>query len=239
MTQFEASEVKEFDLRNLYKLIFKRLWLLFLIVILFIAMGWLLIEYKNKTPKYQASTNIIIDAEAEYRNTLQVVIKDIAVLESVIRELRLQKTSEELAKQVKVESVEDTQVVKISVVEKDSILAADIANTTVKVFKERVPDILDINGVSILSEAKAQSKPMQNNQVKIMLASLILGIVSGLALIFLMDYFDNSIKSEAEIEKILGIQVLGSVSQKKRRGTKKRRKRKRELYFGGETIEIR
>ncbi|MBD8004742.1 YveK family protein [Bacillus norwichensis] len=239
MTQFETSEVKEFDLRNLYKLIFKRLWLLFLIMTLFTAMGWLLIEYKNKTPKYQASTNIIIDAEAEYRNTLQVVIKDITVLESVIRELRLEKTSEDLAKQVKVESIEDTQVVKISVVEKDPILAADIANTTVKAFKERVPDILDINGVSILSEAKAQSKPMQNNQVKIMLASLILGIVSGLALIFLLDYFDNSIKSEADIEKILGIQVLGSVSQRKKRGTKKRRRQKRELHFRGETIEIR
>ncbi|GIN20949.1 MAG TPA: capsular biosynthesis protein [Bacillus bacterium] len=239
MSQFENSAVNEFNLRNLYTLILKRLWLIFLITILFTAMGWLFIEYNNKSPKYQASTNIIIDAEAEYRNTLQVVIKDITVLESVIRELRLEKSSEDLAKQVKVESIEDTQVVKISVVDKDPILAADIANTTVRAFKERVPDILDINGVSILSEAKAQSKPMQHNQVKIILASLILGIVTGLALIFLMDYFDNTIKSEAEIEKILGIQVLGSVSQKKKRRTKRKKKRTKELHFRSETIGIR
>ncbi len=239
MIQFENSAVNEFNLRNLYTLILKRLWLIFLITILFTAMGWLFIEYNNKSPKYQASTNIIIDAEAEYRNTLQVVIKDITVLESVIRELRLEKSSEDLAKQVKVESIEDTQVVKISVVDKDPILAADIANTTVRAFKERVPDILDINGVSILSEAKAQSKPMQHNKVKIILASLILGIVTGLALIFLMDYFDNTIKSEAEIEKILGIQVLGSVSQKKKRRTKRKKKRTKELHFRSETIGIR
>ncbi|RWR07853.1 Wzz/FepE/Etk N-terminal domain-containing protein [Siminovitchia fortis] len=239
MNQFDNSVAKEFDLRSLSKLIKKRLWLVILITVVFTGVGWTYTELNNMSPKYEASTNVIIDAEAEYRNTLQVVIKDITVLETVIRELGLDKSTETLAKQVRVESLEDTQVVKISVVDTNPESAADIANTTAKVFIKKVPSVLDINGVSVLSEAKVNSKPMQNNGIKILLAAFLLGAVTGLGLIFIMDYFDSTIKSEREIEQLLGTQVLGSVSKKQKGKIISWKKPKRELNFRSETIGIR
>ncbi|WP_313432450.1 YveK family protein [Siminovitchia terrae] len=239
MNQFDHTTGKEMNLRYFLKVIKKRLWLIALITVSVTAAGWLFTTFDHTSPKYQASTNIIIDADTEYRNTLQVVIKDTTVLEAVVNELDLAQSAEALAKQVYVESIDDTQVVKISVVDSDPTLAASIANTTAKVFKRKVPSIVDINGVRVLSKAKTNVTPMKTNETKILLASFILGIVSGLGLVFIMDYFDDSIKSERDIEKLLGMQVLGTVSKKKKTNKKiRKRRRRRELKFRGETIGI-
>ena len=93
----------------------------------------------STTLLYQSSSRIIINADAEDRKTLQVIMKDSTIMEKVVERLKLDRSPEALAGQITVQSIDDSQVVSIGVIDTDPTMAANIANTTAKVFKEEIP----------------------------------------------------------------------------------------------------
>ncbi|MBT2709464.1 hypothetical protein J7I91_16100 [Pseudomonas sp. ISL-84] len=237
MSHFQDQKVaKEINLKDLYRVIKKRYWILILFAGLATIAGWFYSSINKTVPLYDTSTNIIINAESGYRNTLQVIIKDTTVLEEVIKELGLEKSPEALAASINVASIDDTQVVKISVIDTDPKRAADIANATAGVFIKEIPQIMDFDDVRILSSAKVDPIPInESNQSKIILVAFIFGIIAGIGLIFLIDSLDDSIKSERDIEMLLELQVLGSISKMNKKNINKK-KLKTKIEFRGETI---
>ncbi|WP_062109511.1 YveK family protein [Bacillus niameyensis] len=228
---------KEINLKELYRVIKKRYWIVLVITVLATIAGWYYSNLNKAEPLYESSTNIIIGADSEYRKTLQVIIKDTIVLETVISNLGLDKSSKSLASQINVESIDSSQVVKISVTDTNPERAAEIANMAAKVFKDEIPNILGFEEVQILSEARVNPTPINDsNPNKIIIAAFVFGIIVGIGLIFLIDSLDDSIKSERDIEMVLGIQVLGSISKINNKNVRKRKGQKTELAFRGETI---
>jgi capsular polysaccharide biosynthesis protein len=236
MNRFNQDQrvAKEINLKDLYRVIKKRFWVVILITILATAAGWFYSSLNKTTLLYETSTTIIMDAEAGYRNTLQVIIKDTIVLEKVIKELGLEKSPEALAAGITVESIDDTQVVKISVIDTNPTRATEIANTTAEVFIEEIPSIMGFEDIRVLSKAKVNPIPInEDNQNKIIIAAFIFGVAVGIGLIFLIDSLDDSIKSERDIEMILGIQVLGSVSKMNKKNVNKRKSRQTNFDLRG------
>jgi len=230
---FEGKGIaKEINLKDLYRIIVKRFWIVIVISFLTTIVGWYYSNLNKPVPLYEASTNVFIKADSEYRKTLQVIIKDTVVLESVIAELELEKTPSSLAGQINVYSIDDSQVVRISVTDTDSKRAVEIANTTAKVFSEQIPKILKFKDIRILSEAKENPFPINDNSPnKIILLAFVGGVVIGIGLLFLVDSLDDSIKSEGDIEMIMGIQVLGSVSSMNKKNISKRKNNRIESGF--------
>lgn len=237
MNQIENRAVKEINLKDLFRVIIKRLWLVVLLTIITTAAGWLYNDRHKVEPLYQASSNIIIDADTAYKNTLQVIIKDTTVLEEVIKQLGSEKTAESLAGQIKVESIDDSQVVNIRVTDTDPQRAADIANTTASVFKGKIPKVIEYKNVSVLSKAQPNMEPInETNSKKLIIGAFAAGIILGLGLIFLIDSLDDSIKSKRDIESLLGIQVLGNVSKMNKRNVNKKKGKNEKMALRGETI---
>ncbi|MBW8348391.1 capsular biosynthesis protein [Bacillus sp. IITD106] len=229
---------KEINLKHLFNVIFKRIWIVFIITFLTTIAGWYYSSLHKTDPLYEASTNIIIEADSEYRKTLQVIIKDTIVLESVIKELGLEKSPAALAGQINVYNIDESQVVRISVTDTDSKKAVEIANTTAKVFSEKIPRILnfkeDKEDIRILSEAKENPTPVNgSNPNKLILAAMVFGVVLGIGLLFLIDSLDDTIKSESDIEMILGIQVLGSVASMNKKNIQNRKNKNTSGSRGG------
>ena len=69
---------------------------------------------------YQTSSRIIINADAEYRKTLQVIMKDSTIMEKVVQNLNLDRSPEALAGQISVQSIDASQVVSIGVIDTGS-----------------------------------------------------------------------------------------------------------------------
>ena len=42
---------------------------------------------------------------------------------------------------------------------------------------------------------------------------LVVGLMAGVGLAFLLEYLDNTVKNEQDIEKILGLPVLGTIAK--------------------------
>jgi capsular polysaccharide biosynthesis protein len=231
----ENHRVKDINLKELFLVIKRRFWVIVMIAIIASIIG-VYLNNLSTTPLYQTSSRIIIGTDAESQKTLQVIIKDSAILDKVIEELNLDKSAEELAGQISVASIDGSQVVSISVIDRDPILAASIADKTAKVFKDEVPNIVGEDYIRLLSNAKVNSSPInQENNNKLYLA-IIAGIIVGIGFAFLIESLDDRIRSEKEIEALFGVQVLGKISKMNNRNIKKKKSGRLEIELRGETI---
>ncbi|WP_430786444.1 YveK family protein [Virgibacillus flavescens] len=201
----------EINLKEYYSLIKKRLWIVVLITIITTAAGYFYSHYNN-TLLYQTSTRIIIGSESGDMKTLMVMIKDPIIMEGVKEKLQIPRSAESIAAGIVVEVIDDSRVVKISVTDQDPELAVDIANSTAEVFKSEIAKILNFNDVQLLSGAKENPVPINETQNKTTIIALVFGVIAGIGLIFLLDSLDGTVKRERELEGILGVPVIGVIS---------------------------
>lgn len=209
---------KEINIREILLVLRRRWMIVLLITLLFAALGGL---YANKpeAPLYQATARIIIHSNTDFINTLKVVIREPVVLQKVLDELGLDRSTGALRGQISVSSVDNTQVVLVTVTDRDQALAADIANTTVKQYKSTIATLLNFSDITILSEAKKDVSPVPINppdKNRMIVIGLIAGLVLGIAAAFLRDTMDEALRSEKRVKEVLGMPVLGQVSRIKR-----------------------
>lgn len=223
-------ENDEIDLRQLLKLLWDKKVTILIIVLIAVIAGWvytsfmvkpvytssirLILAQKNTT---DASTGVITQTDVTLNDKLIDTYKEIAVSNSVIRKvinnLDLKNVDEDvLKKEINVTAVTGTQILKISVTDKDADRATKIANEMGKVFSERIKDIYKIENVSVLDEAETQEEPSNVNHKRDMLIFLAVGIVLAIAIVLLANMLDNSIKSSADIET-LNLTVLAEIPE--------------------------
>ena len=73
--------------------------------------------------------------------------------------MTLDVNEEELRKNVSVKSVEDTEVIKITVTNENAAYSAKIANEIAKIFSNMVSEIYNINNIYIVDDAEGWSTP--------------------------------------------------------------------------------
>lgn len=217
------------SLKEIFEIIKKRLVLIISLTIgaAIIAAG---ISYFLLTPQYENSSQFLVNqtntsseqqvTQAEVRtnieliNTYNVIIKSPRILDEVIKELNLNMSSGQLSQEITVNSAENSQVVTVTAKDADPALATELANTTVEVFQKEVPDLMNVDNVSILSEAvlSENPSPVEPNPLLNIAIAMVLGVMVGVGLAFLLEYLDNTIKNEEDIEKQLELPVLGVIS---------------------------
>ncbi|MCT2534623.1 Wzz/FepE/Etk N-terminal domain-containing protein [Aquibacillus koreensis] len=212
------------SLKEIFETIKKRLLLIVLLVFGAAAIS-AIISFFVLTPTYQASTQFIVSQSNEQTNmvdlnqirtnvelisTYNEIIKSPRVLNRVSDELGVDVTSNA----INVTNAQSSQVVKVTVTDTDPDMAVAIANTTFTVFQDEVPNLMNVNNVSILSEAVASANPQPvapNPMLNIAIA-MVVGAMAGVGLAFLLEYLDNTIKTEQDIENKLELPVIGVIS---------------------------
>lgn len=182
------------------------------------------------TPIYQSSTQILVNQKKELIsqqmtaadiqsnlqliNTYNEIIKSPAILTIVLENLDLELTPAGLASKITVNNANNSQVLNISVQDPNHNLAVDIANQVVEVFKEEIPNLMSIDNVNILSPAVyvENPSPIKPNKALNMAIALVLGLMVGVGVAFLLEYLDTTVKTEHDVEELLGLPILGLVS---------------------------
>lgn len=205
----------------------KRIWLIIGTTFVAILLATV-ISYFFLTPIYQASTQILvtqqetetnfdsadIQTNLQLINTYNVIIKSPVILSHVVEILDLDLTSAKLNSQITVNSEQNSQVVNVTVQDPEPHKAVDIANTTAEVFQKEIVNLMKVDNVTILSPAVYSENPMlvkPNKPLNIIIAAVI-GLMTGIGIVFLLEYFDTTIKTESDIEKLLDLPILGLVS---------------------------
>ena len=207
----------------------KKRWSLIVIITLLAITVSAGISYFLITPIYQNSTQILVNqSKSEEKifnisdvqtnldliNTYNVIIKSPVILDIVREELNISESVEELTGKITVQSQQDSQVVNITVQDESPVMAAKIANKTAEVFQKEIVEIMNVDNVNILAKAigDKEQAPIKPSPLLNMVIALVVGLMASIGLVFLLEYLDNSIKTEQDIEKFLELPVLGVIT---------------------------
>jgi capsular polysaccharide biosynthesis protein len=217
-----------FNVKKILQILRKRLPLIVAMTLLFIVLSGVA-SYTIMTPTYQASTQILvnqnrpaaegfdsqsIEANIQLIGTYNVMIKSPVILEKVIDELNLNETVKSLEEKMTVSAVENTQVLTLDVEDKSMQRAVLIANTTATTFQQEVSNLMKVDNVSIWTDAEMplNPEPIKPDPILNMAIGGILGLLFGTGLSLLLYQLNTTIRSEEDVEEIIGLQVLGIVS---------------------------
>lgn len=230
---------EELDLLDLFFAFWKkRVWLI-LAVIIGACAGYAYTKYAV-TPKYTSSVTLILAKSAEEKiNTTEIdattgtitqsdialnqklistygeILSSKRVANIVIKNLGLNMTYEQIKKGINVSSVKDTDVIKLSITTEDPSISAQIADEMTDVFKDEVDRIYNIKNISIIDSAEVDRRPVNVSYTKNMVIFALAFLVLAAVVIFLVYYFDNTIKSEENIQKLTGLPVLCTIPKVK------------------------
>lgn len=206
----------------------KILWILLAIVVIVILGN--IYTIITRTPMYQSNTTIVLVGESkkEYNQsdsllnqnligTYSQIIKSRKVLSQVIENLDLKITTEELSNSITTSSVEETEIIQITVENAKAKDAQKITDEVAKVFAKEIKDIYNLENVTIIDKAELAKSPYNVNYVKDNIIYLVIGIVLSFGVVFVMYYFDTSIKSSEVVEEKLGLTVIGIVPKEERK----------------------
>lgn len=227
------------DLKEYFLIIKKKAWIIALITSMaMLASG--IISFFVLSPVYQTKTTLIVNSDKapgtdvitgdqisvsqKLAVTYGEIIKSKTVLDEVANQLKIKGGYQNIEKKLTVSPVADTQILEISVEDTNPQRAADIANTIPAAFTKEVKRITKANNVEVIDKAIVPKSPIKPNKIMNIMISAILGIMASLFVIFLLEYMDNKIKSPQDIEKHLGLPLLGVIpnERKVRKGGKRR-----------------
>ncbi len=77
--------------------------------------------------------------------------------------------------------------------------------------EERIAQASITSNVEIISQAQLSSVPIKPNKQKNLGMGLLLGLLLGVGLTFLLDYLDQTIKDEDDVQEKLDLTVIGSI----------------------------
>lgn len=215
------------DLKDLFDYYKSKFGVVILFVVLVGILGCLYGLFIQK-PMYKSSTSIVLISEAKDNSqltyndvsvnqnlvsTYSEIVKSKRVLSQVINNLNLNYTYGALSNNIEVSSVTGTQIIKITVTDENSKTAMKVANEIGKVFAKEIPELYNISNVNILDTAEQPSSAYNVNITKQSAISLLAGLVLGLGVVFVMYYFDRSVKNASQIEDKLKLPVLATVRE--------------------------
>ena len=194
-----------------------------LILILFIALGYLY-SYYYVVPEYKSTSTLLLipnDDETVTSSDLTLnsglistygnIAKNSKVLKQVINNLNLNIQEGQLLSKIEINIIKDTHIMEISVSDTDPQMATNITKELSNVFLNEIKQIYNLNNIGIVDEAQLPDTPYNINHIKDMFMFVCMGIVVSFAYIVIIYLFDNTIKKEEDIEEYIKIKSLGSV----------------------------
>lgn len=219
--------MEEINIRDFLNYL-KKYVLVIIAVALVLIIGVFIYDKSIKKPLYTTYTTIILTKSNETQTgttitqndillnqklveTYSKIIKSKLVLEQVISETGVTYTAEELSENVSVEAYENTEMLKISVTDQDPELAANIANSIAQVFSGEIAKIYQINNISVVDVAVTPEEVSNNTLKRDLLIALFISIFGTIGVVFVVYYFDDTVKLTDDLEEEIGMPVVAKV----------------------------
>lgn len=219
------------DLREFFWILKKRTKLIISITLLSTIIAGV-ISFFVLTPVYQSKVSVVIGkgnggkqgVDYQYQEVMmyQKLVKtyaEIAKLQSVaedtIKKGNLQMTPAQLKEIIKVTPQADTQILDIVVENEDPNKAKVIADIFTEEFIKKSSSAIPGGEVKVLDEAQVSKKPIKPNKKLNIAIAFFLGLMVSVGLTFLLEYMDNTIKTDEDVEKILDMPVMGIIPEHK------------------------
>jgi capsular exopolysaccharide synthesis family protein len=108
-------------------------------------------------------------------------------------------------------SVDDTEVLKITAVTTDAEISAAVCNTMAKIAPEFIIRVVGAGSVETIGAAKVDNTAVSPNVMKNTALGGLVGIVLAAAIIFALDFFDNTVKDADLLSKKYDKAIIGEI----------------------------
>ena len=235
------DDIIEINLGELFSVLLGRAFLIISAGIFF-GLAGLFVSKFIMHPVYDSTTKIYILNKEENQTVtysdVQIstqltqdyaeLIKSRYVIEEVIQRLNLVDVDyEALSKVLKVDTPSDTRIVAITARDEDPLMAMQIANCIREVASEHITNVMDIDAINV---AETANVPTQKSGPSVMRWTIIAGFLGAVIIAFfaILEYLlDDTIKSNDDVERYLGLSTLALVPLTTEETDKKKSKKKK------------
>ena len=244
--QYDIDDEIEIDLRELL-LELLAYWQLILISIILAGGIAFAVSKFMMVPKYQSTSELYvltkstsitsladIQTGTSLTNDYIVVVKGRPVLEQVIQNLGLREDYKSLRGRVELNNPSNSRILEITVTDENPELAKTIADQIAKVSSAFIAEKMDQDPPTIIQNGYADGSPVSPNILKNTVLGGMLGAILSIALVVISYLFNDTITGPEDIEKKLGMNVLGSLPMEEieydgeNKGNSKRKVRNRK-----------
>lgn len=223
--RYYEEDNDEIDLVDLVFILIRRWKVIILMMIPTVILGFIFAITRPSV--YQANTTLIVssgmagiglnNSDISLNQKLVVTYSEIAksrdILTRVISKYDLPETPEVLGKKISIGIVKDTELIKLAYSCNDPKLAEAVTNELANEFIKKVGQVMKVRNVNVVEKAIEPLQPLPKKRGIILLASIILGGTLGIGVAALIEFLHKKLRKSADIEKILGVQMLGMIPE--------------------------
>ncbi|MED1796071.1 YveK family protein [Brevibacillus nitrificans] len=216
--------------RELFDMIWRRLWIVIVFTtVVTSAVG--IYSYYYITPVYGASVELLvmpnsaeeaeqareidfndIQTSIKLMDTYQVMIKSPRVLEKAMIAMKLRLSTTELDSKIEAKPVKSSQVIEITVRDPSPVTAVEIANTLSRISVEEIKEIMKIDNIQVISEAKVSDNPypVYPRPILNIAMAFVVGFFLSIALVLVYDSYAIYRKSRVlQKQRMMSKSALG------------------------------
>ena len=156
------------------------------------------------------------------------MIKSRSFMEDVIKKLNLTIDYQQLLEKVEVTNPTSSRILQVTVNDPNPQTAADIANEVASVAESKLKEITGMQAIKIYEEAAVPDRPSSPSLKKNCALGLLAGLVLAMAVVTILYLLDDTIKTEDDIEKYLGMTTLAVLPYNGRKQQRQAQKHKKQ-----------
>ena len=205
----------------------KKRWIIIVAITLTATIISGIISFFVIDPVYEASTKVFVGKEENdnaaynsseinmYQQLLQTYAQAIKTKDLVNRAISGLKydglEALNVVESLTVNPISNTQILQIKYQSKDPNEAKDVLKSVTDEFIVTAKELVPNGNVRIIEEVELPQNPVSPNKKMNIAIAFLLGLMVSVGLVFLLEYLDNTYKNKDQLEKELGIPVLGAI----------------------------
>ena len=197
--------MRNLNLKNFVKKISENKITIFIITLIFIILG-AIYSYNFIEPEYKSNSKIIIrelTPSDEWIETYNQIIKSKTSIKKVITEANINGNIEEISKNVSIKRNGKSDVLELSVINKNSKFSRDINKGLTSLLSEKLSEIYNVKKFYIIDEAVVEENPCNINHGLDILNFAILGFLVSIVFVIICNYIKNKFKEKLNIKELL------------------------------------
>ena len=241
--EHQYEDEMEIDLKELLFALKKKLWLILLAAILGSGIAGAFSALVMK-PQYTSSSMLYVLSKettltsladlqigTQLTNDYRVLVSSRPVLEVVIEELGLDMSYETLTGKLAISNPADTRILTLTVTDGDPVMAKTIVDAITDRVSEYIGDIMEMEAPKVIEYGQVSMNPVSPNIMRNTAVGGMLGIVLVCGIVTILVITNDTVQTEEDVEKYLGLSTLAVIPAVDRKhteqlGTRRRRRRK-------------
>ncbi len=213
----------EINLGEMFAYFKAKLHILLIIFALIFGLGSFYVFFMQK-PKYEATATVIVSSDKSNANlpgevatnknlidTYTQVVKSHRVLDKVKNDINIEKSYDEMLKMIEVSAIKGTEIINITTTDRDAEFATKMTNKIADHFVKEIAKIYNDRNINVLDSAVTPTEPANIKIVRQEIIAFAAGLIVSVSILFLVFYFDRSVKTSEQVESQLHLPVIGKI----------------------------